>query len=93
MQKSLTFAEAEAIYRAVGDEVESGAVLALGFAYIDLYRNAYNAAYNRLTEYTSSPGDAEYLDPHKAAEKAAQFIADTRMASLLADVVGGKPAS
>ena len=88
MQKSLTFAEAEAIYRAVGAEVESGAVLALSVAYIDLYHNAYTAAHDRLAEYAIPPGDAD-----KAAEKAAQFIADTRLARLLADVVGGKQAS
>ena len=55
MQKSLTFAEAEAIYRAVGAEVESGAVLALSVAYIDLYHNAYTAAHDRLAEYAIPP--------------------------------------
>ena len=89
MLKMLTLADGQEICRAVGVEVESGAILALGIAYADLYRSAYDAAYDRLTAYDQEAESSIVVQ--KTADEAAKFLARTRLLRLLSDVNLGAP--
>lgn len=89
MQKLLTVSDAEGICRAAGVEVESGAMLALGIAYADLYHSAYDAAHARLTAYEEEAESS--IAVQKTADEAAKFLAGVRLLRLLSDVDLGSP--